>query len=126
MHLILFGTKSLAGQNDGLSLSLDQIFCFQNFRHIFAPKGNFVNVSEDTHSYQLESSGSDKMASVLLRGDQDYMEEINELYTYIDKVKNMVIPGCSEELLKAALNSMSSLLSTISFMSSVPRLKASL
>ncbi|XP_062101430.1 uncharacterized protein LOC133807237 [Humulus lupulus] len=51
---------------------------------------------------------------------------LNELHNYLDKVKNMVKPGCSEQVLKVALRYMSLLLNTLSSMSSTPTLHASL
>ncbi|XP_059437740.1 pyrophosphate--fructose 6-phosphate 1-phosphotransferase subunit alpha-like [Corylus avellana] len=58
--------------------------------------------------------------------DLVYMEKIKELQDYLDKVKNMVKPGCSQEVLKVALSSMSSLVNFLSSMSTRPKLHASL
>ncbi|PON56680.1 hypothetical protein PanWU01x14_178980 [Parasponia andersonii] len=58
--------------------------------------------------------------------DQDYIDKINELHDYLDMVMNMVKPGCSEQVLKVALGHMSSLVDTLSFMSLMAKLHASL
>ncbi|KAJ6408473.1 hypothetical protein OIU84_011733 [Salix udensis] len=58
--------------------------------------------------------------------DQEYIKEIKELHAYLDTVKTVVRPGCSPEVLKIALNSMSTLFNTLTFVSSVTRPRASL
>ncbi|KAK1261435.1 Pyrophosphate--fructose 6-phosphate 1-phosphotransferase subunit alpha [Acorus gramineus] len=57
---------------------------------------------------QYEGSGADSKTTTLCVEDQDYM----------GRVKTIVKPGCSQEVLKAALCSMSSLIEILSLMSS--------
>lgn len=57
--------------------------------------------------------------------DLGCMEKIKELHNYLDMVKMIVKPGCSEEVLEVALSSLSSLLNFLSI-SSTPKLHASL
>ncbi|KAG4195952.1 hypothetical protein ERO13_A06G141380v2 [Gossypium hirsutum] len=49
--------------------------------------------------------------------DEDHIRKIKEFQDYLQKVKIMIKPGCSEEVLKVALNSMSSLVGILAFMS---------
>ncbi|KAG6769003.1 hypothetical protein NC652_015458 [Populus alba x Populus x berolinensis] len=81
-----------------------------------------------TGAVQLDRAGSDKKACGhgTLTEDQEYIKEIKELHAYLDMVKTMVRPGCSPEVLKTALNSMSTLFNTLTFVSSGTRPHASL
>ncbi|XP_062144775.1 pyrophosphate--fructose 6-phosphate 1-phosphotransferase subunit alpha-like isoform X2 [Alnus glutinosa] len=75
---------------------------------------------------QLYESDPNKKAIGFCTEDLVYMEKIKELQDYLEKVKNMVKPGCSQEVLKVALSSMSSLVNFLSSMSTRPKLHASL
>ncbi|KAH8506837.1 hypothetical protein Peur_044000 [Populus x canadensis] len=86
------------------------------------------NVHGKAGAVQLDRAGSDKKACGhgTLTEDQEYIKEIKELHAYLDMVKTVVRPGCSPEVLKIALNSMSTLFNTLTFVSSVTRPHASL
>ncbi|MBA0723432.1 hypothetical protein Golax_004011 [Gossypium laxum] len=59
------------------------------------------------------------------REDEDHIRKIKEFQDYLQMVKIMIKPGCSEEVLKVALNSMSSLVGILAFMS-YPKRRSSL
>ncbi|MBA0748096.1 hypothetical protein Gogos_004948 [Gossypium gossypioides] len=59
------------------------------------------------------------------REDEDHIRKIKEFQDYLQMVKIMIKPGCSEEVLKVALNSMSSLVGILAFMS-YPKHRSSL
>ncbi|GLU00129.1 hypothetical protein SLE2022_175210 [Rubroshorea leprosula] len=67
---------------------------------------------------QFDGPGADTKAVSLCCEDQDYMGRIKELQEYIDKVRTIVKPGCSQEVLKAALSVMASVTQVLSSMSS--------
>lgn len=67
---------------------------------------------------QFDGSGSDAKAITLCAEDQDYMGRIKLLQEYLDKVKMIVKPGCSQEVLKAALSAMASVSDVLSVISS--------
>ncbi|KAK3014327.1 hypothetical protein RJ639_008920 [Escallonia herrerae] len=67
---------------------------------------------------QFDGPGADAKAVTLCVEDQDYMGRIKELQQYLDKVRTIVKPGCSQDVLKAALSAMSSLTSILSVISS--------
>ncbi|KAH9618275.1 hypothetical protein KSS87_004444 [Heliosperma pusillum] len=67
---------------------------------------------------QFDGPGADAKAVSLCVEDQDYMGRIKQLQVYLDKVRNMVKPGCSQDVLKAALSAMSSVTEILSLMSS--------
>jgi pyrophosphate--fructose-6-phosphate 1-phosphotransferase len=67
---------------------------------------------------QFDGPGADSKAVTLCVEDQDYMGRIKELQEYLDKVRTIVKPGCSQDVLKAALSAMSSLTDILSLMSS--------
>ncbi|GKE69938.1 hypothetical protein Tco_1528010, partial [Tanacetum coccineum] len=50
--------------------------------------------------------------------DLDYMGRIKKLNEYLEKVRAMVKPGCSQDVAKAALSAMSSVTDILSVMSS--------
>ncbi|XP_039070797.1 pyrophosphate--fructose 6-phosphate 1-phosphotransferase subunit alpha-like [Hibiscus syriacus] len=54
----------------------------------------------------------------MYRDDENHIRKIKEFQDYFEMVKRMVKPGCSEEVLKVALASMSSLVSILTYMSS--------
>lgn len=66
---------------------------------------------------QFQGPGSDLRTVTLAIEDQDYIGRIQQLTTYLDKVKSIVKPGCPEEVLKAALSSMASITEVLSVMS---------
>lgn len=67
---------------------------------------------------QFEGPGADAKSITLCVEDQDYMGRIKLLQEYLDKVKNIVKPGCSQEVLKAALSSMASVTDVLTLLSS--------
>eukprot|EP00249_Psilotum_nudum_P007540 c20642_g1_i1 orf=334-2157(-) len=67
---------------------------------------------------QFSGPGSDSRTVTLSVQDQDYIGRIEELHAYLEKVKNIVKPGCPEEVLKAALISLASTTEVLSAMSS--------
>ncbi|XP_073103015.1 pyrophosphate--fructose 6-phosphate 1-phosphotransferase subunit alpha isoform X2 [Elaeis guineensis] len=73
---------------------------------------------------QYIGSGSDNKTICLSVEDQDYMGRVTELQAYLEKVRTMVKPGCSQEVLKAALSSMASVLEILTLMS--PAAKSSI
>ncbi|WOL19238.1 pyrophosphate--fructose 6-phosphate 1-phosphotransferase subunit alpha-like [Canna indica] len=66
---------------------------------------------------QFEGPGADAKTYTLSVEDQDYMGRIKKLQEYLDKVKSIVKPGCSHDVLKAALSSMASVTEVLSVMS---------
>ncbi|KAK3155083.1 hypothetical protein QOZ80_2BG0198630 [Eleusine coracana subsp. coracana] len=67
---------------------------------------------------QFEGPGADSKPISLCVEDQDYMGRIKKLQEYLEKVKTIVKPGCSQDILKAALTAMSSVTETLNIMSS--------
>ncbi|CAH2036678.1 unnamed protein product [Thlaspi arvense] len=71
---------------------------------------------------QYDGPGADAKAVSLCVEDQDYMGRIKKLQEYLDQVRTIVKPGCSQDVLKAALSVMASVtdvLTTISSSSTV-------
>ncbi|KAL7244576.1 hypothetical protein ACSBR2_000035 [Camellia fascicularis] len=66
---------------------------------------------------QFDGPGVDAKAVTLCVEDQDYMGRIKELQEYLDKVRTIVKPGCSQDVLKAALSAMASVTEILSLMS---------
>ncbi|KAL6509890.1 hypothetical protein OROGR_022378 [Orobanche gracilis] len=66
---------------------------------------------------QFEGPGADAKPVTLCVEDQDYMGRIKKLREYLDKVRSIVKPGCSQDVLKAALSAMSSVTDILSIMS---------
>ncbi|CAL9111841.1 unnamed protein product [Musa textilis] len=66
---------------------------------------------------QFEGPGADVKTYTLSVEDQDYMGRIKKLQEYLDKVKSIVKPGCSQDVLKAALSSMASVTEVLLVMS---------
>ncbi|GMI86014.1 hypothetical protein HRI_002270700 [Hibiscus trionum] len=93
------------------------------------PSSKLENVSDDINNrvdelYEeagttlLEEQDS-SMAFMNMHGeDEDHIRKMKEFQDYLEMVKRMVKPGCSQEVLKVALNSMSSLVSILTYMSS--------
>ncbi|RLN08408.1 pyrophosphate--fructose 6-phosphate 1-phosphotransferase subunit alpha-like [Panicum miliaceum] len=67
---------------------------------------------------QFEGPGADSKPISLCVEDQDYMGRIKKLQEYLEKVKSIVKPGCSQDVLKAALSSMASVTETLNIMTS--------
>ncbi|CAD5167432.1 unnamed protein product [Musa acuminata subsp. malaccensis] len=67
---------------------------------------------------QFEGPGADAKSISLCVEDQDYMGRIKLLQEYLDKVKSIVKPGCSQDVLKAALSAMASVTDVLALMSS--------
>ncbi|CAA0834898.1 Pyrophosphate--fructose 6-phosphate 1-phosphotransferase subunit alpha 1 [Striga hermonthica] len=67
---------------------------------------------------QFEGPGADAKAVTLCVEDQDYMGRIKKLQEHLDKVRAIVKPGCSQDVLKAALSAMASVTDILSVMSS--------
>ncbi|KAM0941547.1 putative diphosphate--fructose-6-phosphate 1-phosphotransferase [Dioscorea sansibarensis] len=67
---------------------------------------------------QFEGPGADAKSFTLTAEDQDYMGRIKLLQEYLEKVRSIVKPGCSQEILKAALSSMASVTDVLTVMSS--------
>ncbi|KAM0910959.1 hypothetical protein ACQ4PT_013830 [Festuca glaucescens] len=67
---------------------------------------------------QFEGPGADSKPISLCVEDQDYMGRIKKLQEYLEKVKSIVKPGCSQDVLKAALSAMSSVTETLAIMTS--------
>ncbi|CAN6441033.1 unnamed protein product [Victoria cruziana] len=66
---------------------------------------------------QYEGAGADVRTVTLAVEDQDYMGRIKKLQEYLDKVRTIVKPGCSQDVLKAALSAMASVTDILSVMS---------
>ncbi|KAJ0968110.1 hypothetical protein J5N97_025027 [Dioscorea zingiberensis] len=71
--------------------------------------------------HQYKGPGSCSKAISLSVEDQDYMGRVEEFQAYLEKVKSIVKPGCSQEVLKAALSTMASLVDILSLMSPAPK-----
>ncbi|KAK6939168.1 Phosphofructokinase domain [Dillenia turbinata] len=67
---------------------------------------------------QFDGPGADAKPITLSVEDKDYMGRIQELQQYLEKVRAIVKPGCSQEILKAALSAMASVTEILSVMSS--------
>ncbi|KAG1359022.1 Pyrophosphate--fructose 6-phosphate 1-phosphotransferase subunit alpha [Cocos nucifera] len=67
---------------------------------------------------QFDGPGANAKAITLCVEDQDYMGQIKLLQEYLDKVKSIVKPGCSQDVLKAALSAMASVTDVLSMMAS--------
>ncbi|CAA0838471.1 Pyrophosphate--fructose 6-phosphate 1-phosphotransferase subunit alpha 2 [Striga hermonthica] len=67
---------------------------------------------------QFDGPGVDSKAVTLCVEDQDYMGRIKKLQEHLDKVRAIVKPGCSQDVLKGALKSMASVTDILSVMSS--------
>ncbi|KAK9135588.1 hypothetical protein Syun_014918 [Stephania yunnanensis] len=67
---------------------------------------------------QFDGPGADNKAVTLSVEDQDYMGRIKKLQEYLEKVRSIVKPGCSQDVLKAALSSMASVTDVLTLMTS--------
>ncbi|XP_012070184.1 pyrophosphate--fructose 6-phosphate 1-phosphotransferase subunit alpha isoform X6 [Jatropha curcas] len=84
------------------------------------------NIQWSAGPTQVGKLGCDENSSDTPMKDQECIKEMKEIHAYLDMVKEMVRPGCSQEMLKVALNSMASPFNTLTSMSSEPRPYASL
>ncbi|KAJ8456052.1 hypothetical protein OPV22_034795 [Ensete ventricosum] len=66
---------------------------------------------------QYKGPGSDSKTICLCVEDHDYMGRLKKLQSYLDKVKTSVKPGCSQEVLKAAVSAMAYVVEILSLMS---------
>ncbi|XP_008802157.1 pyrophosphate--fructose 6-phosphate 1-phosphotransferase subunit alpha-like [Phoenix dactylifera] len=76
------------------------------------------DVYSNTGPLQFDGPGADAKAITLCVEDQDYMGQIKLLQEYLDKVKSIVKPGCSQDVLKAALSAMASVTDVLAVMAS--------
>ncbi|KAK7852535.1 pyrophosphate--fructose 6-phosphate 1-phosphotransferase subunit alpha [Quercus suber] len=67
---------------------------------------------------QFDGPGADSKVVTLCVEDQDYMGRIKKLQEYLDKVRTIVKPGCSQEVLKAALSVMASVTDVLTALAS--------
>ncbi|KAG0514179.1 hypothetical protein BDA96_10G168300 [Sorghum bicolor] len=67
---------------------------------------------------QFEGPGADTKPISLCVEDRDYMGRIKQLQEYLEKVKSIVKPGCSQDVLKAALSAMASVTEMLTILSS--------
>ncbi|KAK4397149.1 hypothetical protein Sango_1551500 [Sesamum angolense] len=93
------------------------------------PTGKCILLTEDD---KLMNDSISSNTTLLLKEscssfhDRGYIEKIEEFQFYVDTVKKIAKPGCSPEMLEVALNSVSSLVKTLSMMSSGQYMHASL
>ncbi|XP_068652558.1 pyrophosphate--fructose 6-phosphate 1-phosphotransferase subunit alpha-like [Aristolochia californica] len=66
---------------------------------------------------QFDGPGADIKAVTLSVEDQDYMGRIKKLQEHLDKVRSIVKPGCSQDVLRAALSAMASVSDVLTVMS---------
>ncbi|CAK7340349.1 unnamed protein product [Dovyalis caffra] len=113
-------TKTLVEDKE---LNLAQLEDIEMKTEAVAGRCSIDNVYRKSGVTKLEKPGSDKKACACdtLTEDREHIEEIKELHAYLDMVKTMVRPGCSPEVLKMALNSMSTLFNILTFASSTTR-----
>ncbi|ESR42933.1 hypothetical protein CICLE_v10013226mg [Citrus x clementina] len=81
---------------------------------------------EDQGLPQVERPIYDVKSAGLCTEDEEYITKIKEFQAYLDLVQKIAKPGCSQEVLKVALNSMASLVKILNCMSSTLKLRASL
>ncbi|CAL5038346.1 unnamed protein product [Urochloa decumbens] len=67
---------------------------------------------------QFEGPGAETKPISLSVEDRDYMGRIKQLQEYLEKVKSIVKPGCSQDVLKAAVSAMASVTDMLTIMSS--------
>ncbi|KAK8455411.1 hypothetical protein SEVIR_4G172600v4 [Setaria viridis] len=69
---------------------------------------------------QFEGPGAETKPISLCVEDRDYMGRIKQLQEYLEKVKSIVKPGCSQDVLKAAVSAMASVTEMLTIMSTPP------
>eukprot|EP00897_Mesotaenium_endlicherianum_P000776 jgi/Mesen1/1069/ME000123S00242 len=67
---------------------------------------------------QFEGPGSDAHTATLDLEEHNYLGKIQQLRSHLDKVRDLVRPGCPPEVLSAALSSLSSVTDILSVMAS--------
>ncbi|KAK3129094.1 hypothetical protein QOZ80_6BG0471450 [Eleusine coracana subsp. coracana] len=67
---------------------------------------------------QFDGLGAETKPISLCVEDRDYMGRIKQLQEYLEKVKSIVKPGCSQDILKAALSAMAYVTDMLTIMSS--------
>ncbi|XP_061373382.1 pyrophosphate--fructose 6-phosphate 1-phosphotransferase subunit alpha [Gastrolobium bilobum] len=67
---------------------------------------------------QFDGPGADAKPITLSVEDQDYMGRIKKLQEYLEQVRDIVKPGCPQDVLKAALSVMGSVTEVLAAMSS--------
>ncbi|XP_074558332.1 pyrophosphate--fructose 6-phosphate 1-phosphotransferase subunit alpha-like [Curcuma longa] len=72
---------------------------------------------------QFDGPGADAKPITLCVEDKDYMGRIKKFQEYLDEVRSIVKPGCSQEVLKAALSAMSYVTEALTLMSSSPNVQ---
>ncbi|KAL6570045.1 hypothetical protein OROMI_014559 [Orobanche minor] len=83
-----------------------------------ATKFLIEDVYKNPVPFQYDGPGADAKLVTLCIEDQDYMGRIKRLQEYLDMVRCMVKPGCSQDVLRAALSFMASVTDVLSVMSS--------
>ncbi|XP_066399221.1 pyrophosphate--fructose 6-phosphate 1-phosphotransferase subunit alpha-like isoform X2 [Miscanthus floridulus] len=66
---------------------------------------------------QFEGPGAGTKPITLTIEEQDYLGDIEILQAYLDKVRTILKPGCSREILKASISSIASVNNVLKFMS---------
>ncbi|EER96517.1 hypothetical protein BDA96_02G166800 [Sorghum bicolor] len=66
---------------------------------------------------QFEGPGAGTKPITLTIEEQDYLGDIEILQAYLDKVRTILKPGCSREILKASISSIASVNDVLKFMS---------
>ncbi|KAG6495364.1 hypothetical protein ZIOFF_043167 [Zingiber officinale] len=72
---------------------------------------------------QFDGPGADAKPITLCVEDKDYMGRIKKFQEYLDEVRSIVKPGCSQEVLKAALSAMAYVTEALTLMSSSPNVQ---
>ncbi|KAG6499351.1 hypothetical protein ZIOFF_039117 [Zingiber officinale] len=72
---------------------------------------------------QFDGPGADAKPITLCVEDKDYMGRIKKFQKYLDEVRSIVKPGCSQEVLKAALSAMAYVTEALTLMSSSPNVQ---
>uniref|UniRef100_A0A804R0E1 Pyrophosphate--fructose 6-phosphate 1-phosphotransferase subunit alpha 2 n=1 Tax=Zea mays TaxID=4577 RepID=A0A804R0E1_MAIZE len=95
--------------------------CHQSNRLLRQNSSSFMmeDIYRNPGPLQFEGSGADTKPISLCVEDQDYMGRIKKLQEYLEKVKSIVKPGCSQDVLKAAVSAMASVTEMLTIMSSL-------
>ncbi|KAL8478713.1 hypothetical protein ACS0TY_030553 [Phlomoides rotata] len=72
------------------------------------------DVYRNPGSLQFDGPGGDAKPVTLCVEDQDYTGRIQKFQEYLDEVRSIVKPGCSQDVLKAALSAMTDFISVMS------------
>ncbi|RWW83944.1 hypothetical protein BHE74_00007500 [Ensete ventricosum] len=118
---------------DGFEFYLLNVVQLSRFRLLRQKAPSFLmdDLYRNPGPLQFEGPGADAKTYTLAVEDQDYMGRMKKLQEYLDKVhvmitfasffvyvqvKSIVKPGCSQEVVKAALSSMASVTEVLSVM----------